>query len=43
MLLPLTRQNAHAFNQSLSWDTSSVTNMYAMFTVRSARALALKP
>jgi len=34
------RQNAHAFNQTLSWDTSSVVNMYRMFQVRSARAPA---
>jgi hypothetical protein len=32
-----------AFNQPLSFDTSSVTNMYAMFVVRSARALAPTP
>jgi len=38
-----TRQNAHAFNQPLSFDTSKVTDMYAMFKVRSARALAPKP
>ena len=38
-----TRQNAHAFNQPLSFDTSSVTNMLDMFDVRSARALAPKP
>eukprot|EP00964_Phaeocystis_antarctica_P073911 scaffold45395_cov60-Phaeocystis_antarctica.AAC.2 len=35
-----TRQSATAFNQPLSFDTSKVTNMYRMFTVRSARALA---
>merc|ERR1712086_988452 len=35
-----TRQDARAFNQPLSFDTSKVTNMYAMFWVRSARALA---
>ena len=35
----LTRQYAGAFNQSLSLDTSSVTNMQDMFYVRSARAL----
>jgi len=34
------RQQASAFNQPLSWDTSSVTNMYQMFYVRSARAPA---
>ena len=34
-----TRQDTTAFNQPLSFDTSSVTNMYAMFKVRSARAL----
>ena len=37
-LLPI-RQNAKAFNQPLSLDTSSVTDMFAMFNVRSARAL----
>ena len=35
-----TRQYAYAFNQPLSFDTSKVTTMYAMFYVRSARALA---
>ena len=34
-----TRQHARAFNQPLSFDTSSVTNMGSMFAVRSARAL----
>ena len=34
-----TRQLAEAFNQPLSFDTSSVTTMYLMFGVRSARAL----
>ena len=34
-----TRQHASAFNQSLSFDTSKVTNMNRMFLVRSARAL----
>ena len=34
-----TRQSADAFNQPLSFDTSSVTNMIRMFNVRSARAL----
>ena len=38
-----TRQDAHAFNQPLSWDTSKVISMVNMFTVRSAHALALKP
>ena len=38
--LPSTRQGAVAFNQPLSLDTSKVTNMQFMFTVRSARALA---
>ena len=28
------RQNAHAFNQPLSWDTSGVTHMGDMFAVR---------
>ena len=32
-----TRQQAYAFNQPLSFDTSSVTNMNSMFYVRSAR------
>ena len=36
---PSTRQLARAFNQPLSFDTSSVTVMYMMFDVRSARAL----
>ena len=35
----LTRQSASAFNQPLSLDTSSVTDMQYMFNVRSARAL----
>ena len=34
-----TRQRATAFNQSLSFGTSSVTNMLRMFRVRSAPAL----
>ena len=33
-----TRQAASAFNQPLSFDTSSVTDMHGMFRVRSARA-----
>ena len=33
------RQYASVFNQPLSFDTSSVTTMYGMFYVRSARAL----
>ena len=41
--LPWTRQIAKAFNQPLSWDTSSVTDMYNMFSVRPTRALAPKP
>jgi len=40
MLSLSTRQRASAFNQPLSWDTSSVTTMYEMFYVRSARAPA---
>eukprot|EP00964_Phaeocystis_antarctica_P163626 scaffold140127_cov247-Phaeocystis_antarctica.AAC.2 len=36
----LTRQRAYEFNQSLSFDTSMVTDMSRMFFVRSARALA---
>jgi hypothetical protein len=43
MPLPFGWQDARAFNQPLSWDTSKVTNMVNMFTVRSARALAPKP
>ena len=35
-----TRQGATTFNQPLSFDTSSVTDMHHMFYVRSARALA---
>ena len=35
-----TRQSALAFNQPLSFDTSSVTDMRYMFHVRSAHALA---
>jgi len=38
-----TRQNAKAFNQPLSFDTSKVTNMWGMFAVRSARALTVTP
>ena len=34
-----TRQGAYAFNQPLSFDTSSVTDMNEMFAVRSAHAL----
>ena len=34
-----TRQEAKAFNQPLSFDTSKVTDMGGMFNVRSARAL----
>ena len=34
-----TRQYAAAFNQPLSFDTSSVTTMRDMFVVRSAHAL----
>jgi hypothetical protein len=36
---PSTRQSASTFNQPLSFDTSSVTDMSFMFLVRSARAL----
>ena len=36
-----TRQNAAAFNQPLSFDTSSVTDMEFMFFVRSAPAPSL--
>jgi surface protein len=36
--------NLNSFNANISsWDTSNVTSMYAMFWVRSARALAPKP
>ena len=38
-----TRQGASDFNQPLSFDTSSVTTMYNMFSVRSAHALSPKP
>ena len=37
--LPSTRQDAYAFNQPLSFDTSKVTNVFGMFWVRPARAL----
>jgi len=40
MLSLPTRQSASAFNQPLSFDTSSVTRMVYMFQVRSARAPA---
>ena len=33
-------EGAAAFNQPLSFDTSKVTDMVRMFSVRSARALA---
>ena len=36
--LLLTRQDAEAFNQPLSFDTSKVTSMNKMFVVRSWRA-----
>ena len=36
-----TRQATSAFNQPLSFDTSSVMDMSYMFSVRSARALPL--
>ena len=38
-----TRQDAQAFNQPLSWNTSSATTMDGMFYVRSARALPAQP
>ena len=42
--LPLdSRQDADAFNQPLSFDTSSVTTMDYMFQVRSAPAHATHP
>ena len=41
--LHLTWQRADAFNQPLSFDTSSVTTMDNMFYVRSARALPPQP
>ena len=41
--LHLTWQRAVAFNQPLSFDTSSVTTMDRIFFVRSARALAPQP
>ena len=37
------RQYAHAFNQPLSWDTSSVTTMHAMFYVRASPASLPRP
>ena len=37
MPLPSTRQDARAFNQPLSLDTSKVTDMSKMFDVRSTR------
>ena len=41
---PSTRQQASAFNQPLSFDTSKVTTMSGMFQVRSPRVpLAPKP
>ena len=43
MLSLFTRQRASAFNQPLSLDTSSVTAMGWMFSVRSARALPSAP
>ena len=39
LCFPFCWQSASAFNQSLSFDTSSVTTMQTMFNVRSARAL----
>jgi hypothetical protein len=39
MLPCFTRQDASAFNQPLSWNTSSVTTISRMFYVRSAPAL----
>jgi len=40
----LIRQGANSFNQPLSsFDTSKVTSMGGMFSVRSARALTPKP
>ena len=36
----LVGQDASAFNQPLSFDTSSVTDMSLMISVRSAHALA---
>ena len=41
--LVLTRQGASAFNQPLSFDTSSVTNMLNMFGVCFAPALSPQP
>jgi len=38
-----TRQGAYAFNQPLTFDTSSVTSMNGMFQVRSAPAHATTP
>ena len=39
----VTRQDADVFNQPLSFDTSSVTDMSHMFGVRSAHALSPIP
>ena len=36
-------QGASSFNQPLHFDTSKVTNMVAMFSVRSARAFHRRP
>ena len=41
MLTLSTRKGASAFNQPVSFDTSNVTSMAGMFSVRSARALPL--
>ena len=43
MCLGVPRQGASAFNQLVSFDTSKVTDMHGMFSVRPARALAPKP
>ena len=43
VLCILTRQGASAFNQPLSFNTSSVRNMLQMFWVCSARALSPQP
>ena len=37
--LPSTRQGASAFNQPLSFDTSSVTTMISMFAVRDRKSV----
>ena len=40
-IVPLLARQLSKFNQPLSFDTSRVTNMHAMFYVRSARAISV--